>query len=206
MAMKEKMSTRKLEKVSSTAMHEHYNKRPSLVEIFKPDDSRTTLSSRNTEKEADSFRATQLEVEPVDIEKSAVTSHEHVVMSISGMICTGCSKKGMNILSRIAGALNEKINFVASLGEYDVDLNQAASISEVTSQFERATGFGSSRIISDLQTLDVLMSHSEAHNLQDKLPIGVDAIVGIYKQTWAMSYDLSVIGAHLSLKLFHRNN
>ncbi|KAL8766852.1 MAG: hypothetical protein Q9209_006510 [Squamulea sp. 1 TL-2023] len=128
-----------------------------------------------------------------DVEMGRLDEATFVSITISGMTCTGCSKKGVNVLSRIPGVADARINFVASTGEFKLESHLNAS--EVISQFERETGFKCARITKDFQILEVIMSSSEATLLESNLPFGIDTISRIDKESYEISFDPTVIGA-----------
>ncbi|MCJ1275929.1 hypothetical protein MMC21_003734 [Puttea exsequens] len=129
---------------------------------------------------------------PADIEMGSNVTLR-VAISISGMTCTSCSKKGMNVLSRIPGLTSPNINFVAGTGEFE--LEPRSDPTKVISQFERETGFKCSRIIRENQSLDLLMSKSEAKQLEDRLLTGLGSITKVDKKTHSVNYDPRLIGA-----------
>lgn len=149
-------------------------------------------------------RATQRNPEPFsiksdDVELGCLNEVTLVSFSISGMTCTGCSKKGMIVLDRIPGVADGRINFIASTGEFKLDPQMTAA--KVISQFERETGFKCCRVMKKFQTLDVIMSKSEANHLERNLPSGIDSIFRVGKNIYEISFDPTVIGARSLLAL-----
>lgn len=134
-----------------------------------------------------------------DIELGCLNEVTLVSFSISGMTCTGCSKKGMAVLDRIPGVADGRINFVASTGEFKLDPQTNAA--KVISQFERETGFKCCRIMKMFQTLDVIMSKSEANQFGSNLPSGIESIIRVGKNIHGVSFDPTVIGARSLLAL-----
>lgn len=134
-----------------------------------------------------------------DIEKGQPSETNHVMVKISGMTCTSCSKKGMNVLNRINGIAGPHINFVAGIGRFD--LNSQLDPAKIISQFERETGFKCSRITRDLQKADICMSEAEAMHLRDRLPAGIDSVLRINSKIYSVRYDPTVIGARSLLSL-----
>lgn len=114
-------------------------------------------------------------------------------ISISGMTCTSCSKKGMNVLNRIPGVASPNINFVAGTGEFELD--RRSNPNEVISQFEHDTGFKCLQFRRENQSIDLLMSKSEAKQLEDKLIAGVQSISKLDNKTYSIDYDPRLIGA-----------
>ncbi|KAL8792657.1 MAG: hypothetical protein Q9195_004717 [Heterodermia aff. obscurata] len=134
-----------------------------------------------------------------DIEKGPPSEDIHIVVSISGMTCTSCSRKGMNVLNRINGITDPHINFVAGIGRFN--LNRQLDPAKIISQFERETGFQCSRIMRGLQKVDVYMSEAEAKELRDQSLAGIDTIQRIDSKTSSITYDPSEIGARSLLSV-----
>lgn len=128
-----------------------------------------------------------------DIECDA--AREHATFSITGMTCTGCVKKVAGVLANIDGADNPKVNFVAAMG--DVDINTAkVSVADVLLRLENETGFRCARIISNSLTLDVVTSSAQSIAYRpDDLPKGVESFDKVGKQTYRITYDPLVVGA-----------
>ncbi|KAL6714214.1 hypothetical protein ACLMJK_008709 [Lecanora helva] len=128
-----------------------------------------------------------------DAEKGFSSGNHHVDINITGMTCTGCCKKGLNALNRMAGVRCAKINFMASTGEFDLDARLDPA--EAISQFERETGFRCSRFMKDLQKLNVVMSKSEAKWFEENLPIGVESICKVDTNIHSIAFNPVKIGA-----------
>jgi len=126
-----------------------------------------------------------------DIEQGA--AREHVSFSILGMTCTGCIKKITGVLDHVDGVEVVNINFVAALGDIDVDTSKIGA-EKALQQLERETGFKCSRIVSDYQTLDVLMGKVEAQSLSTLMLNGMMSIEKAGK-AYRLSFDPLVIGA-----------
>ncbi|KAJ9650075.1 hypothetical protein H2198_010602 [Neophaeococcomyces mojaviensis] len=126
-----------------------------------------------------------------DVEVNA--AREHVTFSITGMTCTGCAKKVMGVLDHIVGVSNAKINFVAAIG--DLDINKARiSASAALQQLERETGFKCSRIAGYHQSLDLVMTRTAVQALSDNPPKGVESIERAGR-VYRVVFDPLLIGA-----------
>ena len=134
-----------------------------------------------------------------DVEKGHPNQVTPVMVKISGMTCTSCSKKGINVLSRINGITDPHINFVAGMGRFDLDCQLDPA--KIICQFERESGFRCSQIKEDLQKADVCMSEVEAKQFGEELPAGVDSVLRINSRTYSVRYDPTVIGARSLLSL-----
>ena len=122
-----------------------------------------------------------------------------VAISISGMNCTSCAKKGMNVLNRIPCVTSPNINFVAGTGEFELD--PRSDPKDVISQFEHETGFKCQQTRRENQSIDFLMSKGEAKQLEDKQITGICSISKLDKTTHSIDYDPRLIGARSLLAL-----
>ena len=128
-----------------------------------------------------------------DTEKGCTGELTRVAINITGMTCTGCSKKGVSALSHTPGVSGVQINFIASTGEFNLDSHLDPA--KVISQFERETGFKCTRFSKESQSLDVLMSESEARKFEKNLPDGIESISRVGTKICSISFDPLVIGA-----------
>lgn len=131
----------------------------------------------------------------LDVEKDS--AREHVVLDVSGMTCTGCSKKMMNVLGAIDGLSNAQVTFVSGSAEFDMDSAIAGKTEAVLSRVEKETGFKCSRIVSGFQELHVIMSPSAATSIADALPAGVMSVAKDKekKDSYCITYNPRVVGA-----------
>ncbi|KAL8807159.1 MAG: hypothetical protein Q9182_000841 [Xanthomendoza sp. 2 TL-2023] len=136
-----------------------------------------------------------------DIEMGHVDQTTQVSITISGMTCTGCVKKGINVFSRIPGVTDASINFVASSGEFKLDSQSDPAV--VISKFEQETGFKCARVMKSLQTLDLVMSKAEAKHFESTLLAGIEFLSTVDKKTQCVRYDPTVIGARTVLASVH---
>jgi Cu2+-exporting ATPase len=127
-----------------------------------------------------------------DVEHDA--AREHVVLKVSGMTCTGCSRKMMNVFDRIPGVSNAKVAFVSELAEFDLN-NDISSAGEVLSQVEKETGFKISRIVSGYQHLDLLMSPVIANTYLEDCADGVVYVTQQKDKSYRVTYNPRIVGA-----------
>jgi Cu2+-exporting ATPase len=127
-----------------------------------------------------------------DVERDA--AREHVVLKVSGMTCTGCTRKMMNVLDRISGVSNAKVAFVSELAEFELD-NNVCGADEVLSQVERETGFKISRIVSGYQHLDLLMSSIIASTYLETCAAGVVSLTQQQNKSYRVTYNPRIVGA-----------
>jgi heavy metal translocating P-type ATPase len=135
---------------------------------------------------------------PEDVENDA--AREHVVLSVSGMTCTGCSTKLSNVLDQIAGISKSKVTFVSGSASFDFD-SKAGTVDDALRLIERRTGFKTSRVIEGHQTLDMLMSHETAVFLEQSRPPGMVSITKRQEKTkdqrgtYQLAYNPYIVGA-----------
>ena len=134
-----------------------------------------------------------------DVEKAERSTATHVSINISGMTCTSCAKKGMNILNQMQGVMHPQINFITSSGEFDIGSQVEAY--QIISQFERETGFKCNQIMQDNQEIGFLMSKSEAQQLKARMPVGVHSISKANSTSYRVKFDPTLISARTVLSL-----
>lgn len=127
-----------------------------------------------------------------DIESDA--AREHVVFRVSGMTCTGCSKKVANVLKKTGGLSAVKVTFVTGIAELDLDTS-VLDTDNLLQRLERETGFKFSRIVSDHQSLDVVVNRSTAQTALEQLEKVTESIKQINKTSFRITYDPTTIGA-----------
>jgi heavy metal translocating P-type ATPase len=135
---------------------------------------------------------------PEDVENDA--AREHVVLSVSGMTCTGCSTKLSNVLDQIAGISKSKVTFVSGSASFDFD-SKAGTVDDAIRLIERRTGFKTSRVVEGHQTLDVLMSQETAISLEQSRPPGMVSItkrqekMKDQRSIYQLAYNPYIVGA-----------
>lgn len=135
-------------------------------------------------------------VRPDDIEQNA--AREHVLFSISGMTCAGCVKKVVGVLGHVDGVENVKVNFVAALGDADIDTSRI-DVKVVLDRLEKETGFKCSRIVRDHQILDVFMNESQARSFSNNTINGIESLEKLGK-AYRITFDPTLIGAREVLR------
>ncbi|KAF2717186.1 heavy metal translocatin [Polychaeton citri CBS 116435] len=127
-----------------------------------------------------------------DIEQT--TSREHVVLNVSGMTCTGCSKKIKHVLDRIPGVSDAKVTFLLEIAEFDLS-DDVALLDGILSQVEKETGFTCTRVQRGYQHLDILLPGIDALSFESSLPYGVNDFTRTDKKTYRITYDPRIVGA-----------
>jgi Cu2+-exporting ATPase len=119
---------------------------------------------------------------------------EHVVLSISGMTCTGCETKLNRTLATVSGVRNLKTSLVLSRAEFDVDLNNV-SVAYVMKHLERTTEFKCEIINTKGSSIDVIVSGDPSRLIDQAWPDGVLDMAVVDKGVIRISFDPDVIGA-----------
>ncbi|DAA75733.1 TPA_exp: putative Copper-transporting ATPase [Trichophyton benhamiae CBS 112371] len=131
----------------------------------------------------------------VDLEKSA--GHEHVLLAVSGMTCSGCGNKLSRALQESPAVYNVKVNFVLGNAEFDLDTAHT-SIEALIDRLDRLTGFRCVKASSsaDDQHLDLLVPPGTAPNVTvESLPAGVTQVDILDARTVRIAFDPLAIGA-----------
>jgi Cu2+-exporting ATPase len=122
------------------------------------------------------------------------TGKEHVVLSISGMTCTGCETKLNRTLATVPAVKDLKTSLVLSRAEFNIDL-RLSSVEEVVKHLERTTEFKCERVQSQGSSLDLIVPHDPQKFIGQKWPEGVIDIAFVDKQTVRVAFDSKIVGA-----------
>ncbi|CAG8007916.1 unnamed protein product [Penicillium nalgiovense] len=128
-----------------------------------------------------------------DLEGQAI-GVEHVVLSISGMTCTGCETKLNRTLATVTGVKDLKTSLVLSRAEFDLDLN-LSTVDSVIKHLERTTEFKCEVIASNGSTMDIIVSGDPFSIVNQAWPEGVTDISFVENCTVRVSFDPEVVGA-----------
>ncbi|KAF9773168.1 hypothetical protein IL306_009074 [Fusarium sp. DS 682] len=141
------------------------------------------------------YKETNIEAiqNPEDIENQA-TGKEHVVLSISGMTCTGCETKLNRTLATVPAVKDLKTSLVLSRAEFNIDL-RLGSVDEVIKHLERTTEFKCERIQTKGSSLDFVLDGSTSEFIGQTWPEGVLDISLMDRDTVRVSFDPKVVGA-----------
>ncbi|KAK3332844.1 E1-E2 ATPase-domain-containing protein [Cercophora scortea] len=135
-----------------------------------------------------------------DLEKGLTyAGHEkdHVILSISGMTCTGCETKLSRTLGTHPAVTNLKTSLVLSRAEFDITVAAgAASVSEVIKYLERTTEFKCERVTNKGANLELVVSRGNpAALVNSPWPDGVTEVRVVDSKTINVSFDAQIIGA-----------
>ena len=129
----------------------------------------------------------------IDLEKGHVRN-EHVVLSISGMTCTGCESKLNRTLGSLPYIQNLKTSLVLSRAEFDLNVAGDA-VTKIMKHLERTTEFKCERILNQGASIDVIAPEDVENFLKLDHPMGVNEISAIGKKIVRLNFDAKVIGA-----------
>ncbi|KAK2692805.1 hypothetical protein QWA68_009881 [Fusarium oxysporum] len=130
---------------------------------------------------------------PSDIENQA-TGKEHVVLSISGMTCTGCETKLNRTLATVPAVNDLKTSLVLSRAEFNIDL-RLGSVDEVIKHLERTTEFKCERLQTKGSSLEFIVNGSTSEFIGQTWPEGVLDMSLVDKDTVRVSFDPKIVGA-----------
>ncbi|KAL7788267.1 E1-E2 ATPase domain-containing protein [Trichoderma ceciliae] len=131
-----------------------------------------------------------------DLEKrlSSGSEKEHVILSISGMTCTGCETKLTRSLDALSSVKNLKTSLVLARAEFD--LVGSVSVSEITKHLERTTEFRCERILDQGSSLDIVVCDRDASSFVNQpWPDGVTGVRVVDEKTVNVSFNAEIIGA-----------
>lgn len=132
-------------------------------------------------------------VEITNLEKG-LSGSERVVLSISGMTCTGCETKLQQTLVKISAVNNLKTSLVMARIEFQLDLSLATP-EDVIKHIERTTEFKCDRIATHGTTLDVIPVGGAREFIKQDMPPGVESLSLINEQTVRIAFDPDIVGA-----------
>ncbi|KAI2617046.1 heavy metal translocatin [Hypomontagnella submonticulosa] len=132
-------------------------------------------------------------VEVTNLEKG-LSGSERVVLSITGMTCTGCETKLQQTLSRVNAVNNLKTSLVMARVEFQLDLSLAAP-EDVIKHIERTTEFKCDRIATHGSTVDLIPAGGAKQFIQQDMPLGVENVDLIDEKTVRVTFDPEVVGA-----------
>ncbi|KAL7280588.1 hypothetical protein ACG7TL_005522 [Trametes sanguinea] len=121
---------------------------------------------------------------------------EHAVLAIKGMTCTGCENKLIRTLKGISTICNVKTSLVLCRAEFDFD-NGVTDLAALVTVIEMRSGFSAEIIkVGTIRDLLLTVAPSSVEKLLElPYPAGVERISRSGKDTLAVSYDPTVIGA-----------
>lgn len=122
------------------------------------------------------------------------TGNERVVLSISGMTCTGCETKLNRTLAALPAVADLKTSLVLSRAEFNVDL-RLSTVEEVIKYLGRTTEFKCERVQDRGSSLDLVMPGDSSGLIAQKWPDGVIDMTILDKQIIRVVFDPKTVGA-----------
>ncbi|KAJ4209873.1 hypothetical protein NW767_000151 [Fusarium falciforme] len=139
----------------------------------------------------------QIENAPIqtitDVENQAA-GKEHVVLSISGMTCTGCETKLNRTLATVPAVKDLKTSLVLSRAEFNLEL-RLGSVEEVIKHLERTTEFKCERVQNNGSSLDLIVPGDASKFISQTWPEGVLEMTLVDKETVRVAFDPKIVGA-----------
>lgn len=129
----------------------------------------------------------------VDLE-TGISGKEHVILSISGMTCTGCETKLQRTLASLTSVKNLKTSLVLSRAEFDLDLG-TGSAEEVMKHLERTTEFKCEKVANQGSNIDIITPGDAAGFVNGSWPLGVTDANVVSKNVMNVAFDAKVVGA-----------
>ncbi|TDZ16124.1 P-type cation-transporting ATPase [Colletotrichum orbiculare MAFF 240422] len=119
---------------------------------------------------------------------------EHVILSVSGMTCTGCETKLKRTLAAVGAVKNLKTSLVLARAEFDLDPG-AGSAEDVVKHLERTTEFKCEKITSKGSSIDLLFPGTPEELVNQPWPDGVTDMRVVDKSIVRVEFDAQVVGA-----------
>ncbi|KAM6521416.1 hypothetical protein FSOLCH5_006172 [Fusarium solani] len=132
-------------------------------------------------------------INAIDVENQAA-GKEHVVLSISGMTCTGCETKLNRTLATVLAVKDLKTSLVLSRAEFNLDL-RLGSVEEVIKHLERTTEFKCERVQNNGSSLDLIVPGDASKFMSQTWPEGVLEMTPVDKETVRVAFDPKIVGA-----------
>ena len=131
---------------------------------------------------------------PITDPEKGLAGSEHVILSISGMTCTGCETKLNRTLGGVPGIGNLKASLILSRAEFDLDVS-VTTVTDVMKHLERTTEFTCERVSNEGSTIDVIPPMSPDEFVKQDYPPGVTEMTVLDKETVRIAFDAKLIGA-----------
>jgi copper chaperone CopZ len=155
--------------------------------------SKGCCTDNKKDAQIDTLEVTHSVSDSIDLEKG-VASKEHIVLSISGMTCTGCETKLKRTLGTLAYVSNLKTSLVLARAELDI-IPGAATADDIIKHLQRTTEFKCELISSQGTSFDLICSVDPASFIEGAWPDGVLDVTCISKDAIRVNFDPKIIGA-----------
>ncbi|KAG8167288.1 hypothetical protein KVR01_002977 [Diaporthe batatas] len=131
--------------------------------------------------------------QPVDLE-TGLSGKEHVILSISGMTCTGCETKLKRTLASLDSVKNLKTSLVLSRAEFDLDPG-TGSVADVVKHLERTTEFKCEQVTNKGTTVDIITPSDSLIFVNESWPLGVTDATVVSQNVMNVAFDAKIVGA-----------
>ncbi|TDZ35605.1 P-type cation-transporting ATPase [Colletotrichum spinosum] len=161
-------------------------KTPTCADACCSDDQPAAASKPSAKTGDTALRVTDLERGP--------SGGEHVILSVSGMTCTGCETKLKRTLAAVGAVKNLKTSLVLARAEFDLDPG-AGSAEDVVKHLERTTEFKCEKMTSKGSSIDLLFPGTPEELVNQPWPDGVTDMRVVDKSIVRVEFDAQVVGA-----------
>ena len=128
-----------------------------------------------------------------DLEKGSIEK-DHIILSISGMTCTGCETKLKRTLATLNYVGNLKISLILARAEFDI-VKGAATADDVIKHLQRTTEFKCEQVSNRGSSLELICSVDPADLIESGWPGGVLEVRRMDKETIRVDFDPKIVGA-----------
>ncbi|EHN03507.1 Pca1p [Saccharomyces cerevisiae x Saccharomyces kudriavzevii VIN7] len=128
-----------------------------------------------------------------DLEAGYATK-EHIILSVSGMTCTGCETKLKRSLAALKSVQNLKTSLILSQAEFDLNIS-LASVKDVIKHLNRTTEFKYEQILTHGSTINIIVPGLAKDFVNSEWPEGVTELKVAGKNIVRVNFDPKVIGA-----------
>ncbi|CAI4284188.1 BTE_collapsed_G0004920.mRNA.1.CDS.1 [Saccharomyces cerevisiae] len=122
------------------------------------------------------------------------TGTEHIVLSVSGMSCTGCESKLKKSFGALKCVHGLKTSLILSQAEFNLDLAQG-SVKDVIKHLSKTTEFKYEQISNHGSTIDVVVPYAAKDFINEEWPQGVTELKIVERNIIRIYFDPKVIGA-----------
>ncbi|KAJ1051899.1 hypothetical protein FZC28_6694g2573 [Saccharomyces cerevisiae] len=122
------------------------------------------------------------------------TGTEHIVLSVSGMSCTGCESKLKKSFGALKCVHGLKTSLILSQAEFNLDLAQG-SVKDVIKHLSKTTEFKYEQISYHGSTIDVVVPYAAKDFINEEWPQGVTELKIVERNIIRIYFDPKVIGA-----------
>ncbi|KAF2443926.1 heavy metal translocatin [Karstenula rhodostoma CBS 690.94] len=162
----------------------------------KPSPSTACVDAYCSQEKGGIQKISEIEVDAartVDLEMGH-SGKEHVILSISGMTCTGCETKLSRTLATLLAVTKLKTSLVLSRAEFDLDVGTTSAV-ELMKHLERTTEFKCERITNQGSSLDLFCQGDPTDTVKSDWPDGVTEVKILDRKSVRVDFDAKIVGA-----------